>query len=246
MIECGGEAEDRGDDRQRHRRRRAEGQEQDDHGRAQPHRLAALGARLGELGAHVAADRRLHPGLLRRLGGVQDVLGLGVGQVAGADVEQHRDLGDLAVLAQQARRGERIGRADDVVDLRERRDGVLDGLLVVAGVELPALGLEDDRVGPVGLFGQALLELVLGVLGLRPRQRDVVVRAIAGGAADRNERDRPYDPQDDDNPVVSRAQPSQVIEGPRHLSPTLYDFAACDWFLARITSTCPAGRCPTS
>ena len=213
MIECGGEAEDRGDDRQRHRRRRAEGQEQDDHGRAQPHRLAALGARLGELGAH-AADRRLHPGLLRRSAASrtswasESVRSLG-------PMSRRRDLGDLAVLAQQARRGERIGRADDVVDLRERRDGVLDGLLVVAGVELPALGLEDDRVGPVGLFGQALLELVLGVLGLRPRQRDVVVRAIAGRMT-ANERDRPYDPQDDDNPGgVSRT----AVPGDRAPSP---------------------------
>ena len=218
-----GQAEDGGEDGQRHRRHRPEGEEQDDHGRGQPDGLAALGAGLRELLAHVAPDRHLHPGLARRVARVEHRLRLVLGQLGRADVQEDRDVADLLVLAQErgALGAERADRADDVRGLLQGGDRVVDGLRVLAVRQLSALDLQDHRVAPVGLLREALLEQVLRVRGAAARQRDVVRGVVARRARDAGEGHRRHHPQRDRDPVVPGAQATQVVEGPRQGGPTL-------------------------
>ena len=84
--------------------------------------LAALGGRLGQDAAEVAARADLDARFPGGLGGVEDVAGQLLGDVAVGDVQQHRGEGGGSVLADQARGrvGERVGRRGDARRLGQR------------------------------------------------------------------------------------------------------------------------------
>jgi hypothetical protein len=75
------------DDRHAHRHQAPEGEGQDQHGGEQADDLAALGRRLGQDAAEVAADGHLDARLLRRGGGVEEVVRQLLGDVAVGDVQ---------------------------------------------------------------------------------------------------------------------------------------------------------------
>ncbi len=142
--------QDRGDDGQRHRRGGAEGEQQDHHrGRQADHLAADWVARLGHGLAHVAAGRRVQARVAQRLGGVDDLLGVLLGQVGGPLVEEHRDVRRLPVLAQRRvlRALERVGGLDHARHLAQRGHRVLDRLLGRRVGELALVGVHHHRVG---------------------------------------------------------------------------------------------------
>ena len=84
-----------------------EHQHEHDHRGADTDDLAQPRTRIGELRAQVAAGRDLDPGVGRRLGVVEDVVGFFVGDVTRTDREEERDDPDRVVLRELARRPRR-------------------------------------------------------------------------------------------------------------------------------------------
>ena len=189
-----GEAEHGGCDRQRHRSGGPEGEQQDHHGRGEADRLAALRGRFGQLLADVAADRHRQPAAAGRVGAVRYRLRVLDVQVARPHVERDRDVADRLVLGEEARAGRAGGvdRPDDVPDLVQRRDGGLDGRLVLRVRQRAAVGLQRKLV----------LQEVRGVGGVRAREREVVAVALTRALRDDHQHDRGDQPEGDHRPVV--------------------------------------------
>ena len=133
------EADDRGDDRQPHGHDRPEREQQDDDGHRQPDHLARVRLGLGDLLAHVAAEADRQAGVARGIGLVDDPLGVVGRQVARARAQVERDVAGPRVLGQDVLGGERAGGGADVGVALERRDRVVDRLLVLGVGELGAL-----------------------------------------------------------------------------------------------------------
>ena len=200
-----GQAEHRGRDRQRHRGGGPEGEQQDHHGRGEADRFAAPRGRFGQLLADVAADRHLQPAAAGRVGAVRYRLRVLDVEVPRPHVERDRDVADRLVLGEEARAGRAGGvdRPDDVPDLVQGRDGGLDGRLVLRVRQRAAVGLEDDRIGAVGLLRKLVLQEVRGVGGVRAREREVVAVALTRALCDDHQHDRDDAPEGDHRPVVS-------------------------------------------
>ena len=218
QCERADETEDRCDDRQRHRRRGAEGEQEDHDGGGQTDRLALVRARLRQLLTGVAAKRHVEAGAAGGIARVEHLLGLILREVALADVQRHRDVGDLLVLGEQRRSlvAERVDRPDHVGRVAQVLDRVVDRLLVARVRELSAMRLEDQRVAAVGLVRQALLEHVGGLRRSGSRERQVVAGAVAGRLTRKREARRGHDPDGDHEPVVAGAEPTEVVERTSH------------------------------
>jgi hypothetical protein len=177
-AEPDGQADHRGDDGHAHRHQAAEGERQDQHGGEQADDLAALGRRLGQDAAEVAADAHADACLARGLGGVEDAVGDLLGDVAVGDVQQDRREGGRRVLAHQSRGGvgERVRRRGDVRRLGRRLVRGLDRLLVGRVGDLALGDVEDDRAAAVLLWWEAAGQQVGRLLALGPGQAQVVAR----------------------------------------------------------------------
>ena len=156
-LKPGREPEDRGQDRDRHRRRGPEGEEQHDDRHGDPDELARLGAGRGDGGAEVGARRDLDPRLLGRVREGDQLLCFVLLERVRTVPEGQRDVGIDPVLGDVVGACVAVG-ADDRADLRILLvvlNDLLDGRLVGSLVE-PALGrLERDRDGAVRLVRAA-------------------------------------------------------------------------------------------
>ena len=116
--------------------------------------------------------------------GVDDRLGLVLGEVARALVEGHRDVADRLVLAERrARPALSSGLTTRITwsAFFSASTVVVDGLLVLRVGELAARHLEHHRVGAVGLLREVAGQQVLRALRVGARQRQVVAVLLAGG-----------------------------------------------------------------
>ncbi len=216
--ERAGEADHGGDDRQHHRRRGAEGEEQDDHRGGEADRLADLGRGLGELLADVAADGGVQAGGPRRRGGVEDPLRLGFVEFSRPLAEDDREVADLLVLAEEVGTG-RAGRAGRRVDERDRFQALLrfgDGGRVLGFGQLARGRFHHQRVAAVGLFGQVFFQQFRRHGRAGAGERQVFAGLAAGGLADRDKGDREHEPDGDDGVVMARAEPTDGVEGAGH------------------------------
>ena len=178
---------ERHDQRHGHRGQRAQHEQEHDDGDGDADELAgALWRLLGDLDG-LAPELDLQAACRPRLGGVDDALDVGLVELVGLAVEEHRRECHLPVARDGARPGERalhrgyVGQALDAV-----HDGV-DLRVALSTGEAPVAHGEDDLAGVPGLLGEALLEEVEGALGLGPRQREVVDEPAArsGGEGER-------------------------------------------------------------
>jgi hypothetical protein len=207
-AERGGQAEHRGDDGLAHRHQAAEGEGQDQHGGEQADDLAALGRRLGQDAAQVAADGDLDARLPRGGGGGEDRAGELLGDVAVGDVEQDGREGGLGVLAHQSRGGvgERVRRRGDVWRLGQRLVGGLDRLLVGRVGDLALGDVEDDRAAAVLLRREAIGQQVGRLLALGPGQAQVVAGLGADAPDHQLDDDDQTEPDRDDHERALGAQ----------------------------------------
>jgi len=143
----------------------------------------------------VAAERHLEAvvavQLERVLGHRLD--GLGVDVAAGV-LELDLGEGDPPVARDGGALGERIADREHLRGLLDLGHGALDRRAVGGVQHLALLDREDDVGGVAGLLREAALEQVVGALGFRSRQPEVVDVLTRGGAPQRGQHDEGGDP----------------------------------------------------
>jgi hypothetical protein len=213
-----GQAEHGGDDGHAHRHQAAEGQGQDQHGGDQADDLAALGRRLGQDAAQVAADADLDAGPPGRGGGVEDGAGQLLGDVPVGDVQQHGRERGGGVLAHQPRGGvgERVRRRGDVRGLGQRLVRGLDRLLVGRVGDLAPGDVEDDRAAAVLLGREAAGQQIRRPLALGPGQAQVVARLGADAPDQQSHHHDEADPDRHDHGRPVGAETTEPVQDTGH------------------------------
>ena len=210
------QTEDGREDWQAHRDERREREEQDDHRGNETDHLTRFGALCAQRRSDGTTDIDLHAGGATLLNAdVIDALRRGGAKRAATDVEQDRNEGVVAVLADEPGGGvrERVRHGVDVLDLLQRVVRVGDGLLVLATVlDLPR-GVEDDGAAAVLLRREVLRQQVGRRLAAGAGQRKVVVRERSDLADHQRPTDDRGNPEDDHEPAIADAE---VPEGVKH------------------------------
>lgn len=214
------EPDDGGDDRQTHRHQAPEHEAEDDHRCDDPDDLAGPGLVGRQCRADGAAGRGGDARVLGGVGGVQDIAGDLLRQVAGPDVHQHRREGCSTVLRQQAGglsvAAQRVGDGVDVRLLADLLHRVLDGLLVGRVGQLPLAHVEDDRVDAVLLGREPLGEQVLRLLAAGAGQCEVVAGLGAEARDGQDHGDEHQDPGADDKEAVPGTEAPESTEEACH------------------------------
>ena len=182
--------------------------------------VAVAGVRLRQLLADIAAHGGLQARLLRGIGSVQDRVRFAVGEAALSDVERHRDVADLLVLAELrgALGAQRAHRGVDVSGLLQVADRRRDRVRVLGVGELPRVGRDDEGVRAVRLGREAPAEEVAGVLAAGAGSADVVGGLRAHSLRGRHNPDDQYQPDREHDEAPARAEMTELVQEAGHLN----------------------------
>jgi len=128
----------------------------------------------------LARHRGLDAGSPEPGGRVEEPVGRGAVELAGALVVVDRRVGGPPVAGEPARCRKRVLDGDHVRLAIDRGERGRDGVSRAGSLQVPAGGEDERRLGP-GLRREAVLQQVLCLLGLDGRDGEVVLERAAGG-----------------------------------------------------------------
>jgi hypothetical protein len=213
-AEADPQREERGEDRQPHRDRGAEGEEQDDHRGAQPDQERGVAFGLAHLLDRLAAEVDLRVGPGHGFGWRHRCFDRLLVQFVALLVELDRRVGDLAVGGDRRVAPARVG-AGDAGHVRHRLD------LGEGGRHAPPHrrrldphgGAEDDRRRFARLRREALFEQLHRPLRVRGRQLEVFREGRAGRAGGEADDEEGRDPADYHRLAVRRGPVGEATHG---------------------------------
>ena len=168
----------------------------------------------------VAAGLDRQPGVAGLLGGRLDALARLSVMLVRRDLVGHGDVGGRAVLADRpAAGGEGVGDGGRLAAARGPSTAFSTAaLLSVAVIFSPPGARKTMRaVGALGVgLGEALLQHVEGLLGLRAGKREVVVGRVGGGGRARPGRDQQRHPYEGDDAAAPESEPAESVEEGGH------------------------------